>query len=332
MRPYFGYGSNRSSTSLRSDTYTPHRRSAAIYSPFSTSAWETNPSQSADDGDLRPMPDEGSASMQSYNDSQTGIWPQEDSYEQRTPYTTMTDMDNDIGILPHTTQPFPLVADADAAPFLGTQSYSFRHAPSLQGSHDVERTLEPAALSYTPPLTSQYSVPHSFHPSAHGGSGFSIINDRAMNLGVPLPQQIIKVEQPLHQLQSDQSSFSHYAPNNTLEAPRLATANIDFANSPAPASSPSISAATSSSIVEYCPYPGCRAKFTGSSWKDSLRRHKNNEHEKREKPICPVCRTVFGPGRKDNLKRHILSKHPEFQLPASRSLRSRRAAHRQRRP
>ena len=292
--------------------HTPHNPSAAIYSRYSNSVWETDSPQSADDGDLRPLPDEGSASMQSYNDSQTGIWPQEESYEQGTPYTTMTDMDFDIGILSTMTQPLPQVADGDAATPLDTQSYSFSGAPLLYGGLGAERTLETAAPSFIPPSTRQFLVPRYFYPSMHGRSGLSMVVDSTMDLGIPSAQQFINVEQPIYPLGSDQSSFSNLARNTTLDDPRLATASIDSMDSPAPAPSPSMSAATSTSIVERCPYRGCRAKFTGSSWKDSLRRHKNIEHENKEKPICPVCHKVFQSGRDDNMKRHIRNQHPEY--------------------
>ena len=270
--------------------------------------------------------------MQSYNDSQIGIWPQEESYEQGTPYTTVTDMDYDIGILSTMTQPLPQVADGDSATPFGTQSYSFSGAPLLYGGLGAERILETAAPSFIPPSTTQYSVPRYFYPSMHGRSGLSIVIDSTVDLGVPSAQQLIDVEQPIYPLGSDQSPFSNLAPNTTLDHPRLATASIESMDSLAPAPSPSMSAATSTSIVERCPYRGCQAKFTGSSWKDSLRRHKYNEHENKERPICPVCHTVFQSGRKDNMKRHIKSQHPEYQLPASRTVRSRRSAPRRRHP
>ena len=317
---------------LRSPIYTPHNPSAAIHSQYSNSAWETDPSQSADDGDLRPMPDEGSASMQSYNDSRTGIWTQEDSYEQGTPYTNVTDMDYDIGIISPMTQPSPQVADAEAAAPFGTQSYSFNGAPLLYGGLGAERTLETAARSFTPSSTSQYSVPRHIYPSIHGRSGVSIMIDNTMDLGVPSAQQPIEIEQYIYPFGSDQSSFSNLAPDTTSDNLRLATGSSELMTSPAPAPSPSISAATSTSIVEQCPYEGCRAKFTGPAWKDSLRRHKSNEHENRKKPVCPVCNIVFQSGRNDNVKRHVISQHPGYQLPVSRIVRSRRSAPRRRRP
>ena len=270
--------------------------------------------------------------MQSYNDSQTGIWPQEHSYGQGTRYTTVTDMDYDIGILSPTTQSFSQVADADPAAPFGTLSYSFSGAPLRYGGLGAEKTLETAASSFTTSSTSQYSVPRYSYPSTHGRSGLSIVIDSTRKFGVPSAQQLIEVGQPIYPLANDQSSFSNLVPNTTLDNPPLATERIDFVSSPAPAFSPSTSAATSTSILERCPYRGCRAKFTGSSWKDSLRRHKINEHENKEKPICPVCDTVFQSGRKDNMKRHIKSQHPGYQLPAPRNVRSRRSAPRRRRP
>ena len=270
--------------------------------------------------------------MQSYNDSRTGIWPQEDSYGPGTPYTNVTDMDYDIGILSLMTQPLPQVADAEAAAPFGAQSYSFNDAPLLYGGLGAERTLETVARPFTRPSTRQYSVPCHIYPSTHGRSGVSTMIDNTMDLGVLSAQQPMEVEHHIHPLGIDQSSFSNPAPDTTLDNLRLATGSIELMTSPAPAPSPSTSGAKSSSIVEKCPYRGCRAKFTGSSWKDSLRRHRSNEHdENKEKPICPVCHTVFQSGRGDNMKRHIISKHPEHQLPASRKLRSRRSGPRRRR-
>ena len=268
--------------------------------------------------------------MQSYNDSRTGIWPQEDVYEQAAPYTSVTDMDHDIGILSPIAQPLPQAADADTGAPFATQSYFFSGAPLVHGGLGAEWISETAAPSFTPPSTSQYSAARCFYPSTHGRSEFSIVIDNTMDLGLPSAQQLMEVQHPIYPLGSNQSSFSDLAPNTTLDNPRLATGNIDFMSSPAPAPSPSISAATSTSIVERCPYRGCRRVFTGPSWKDSLRRHRFNAHENKERPICPVCRTVFRSGRKDNMKRHVQSKHPQYELPASRDVRSRRPAPRRR--
>ena len=324
MRPCLGYRSGRSSTSLRSPSFTPHNPSAAIHSQHSNSAWETDTSQSADDGDLRPMPDEGSASIQSYNDPQTGIWPQEDSYEQSTPYTTVTDLDYDIGV--------PQIANIDAAAPFGAQFYPTRGPLFLHEGFGAERTLETVATSFTPPSTGQYSFPRYFSSSIHGQSGVSIIVDNTMDFGIPSAHQLINFDQPIYPLGSGQSSLLSLAPNTTLDNPRLTAESIESMNSLAPAPSPSISAATSTSIVERCPYGGCRAGFTGPSRKDSLRRHKKKHNEDKEKPVCPVCHKVFSRGREDNMKRHVTSKHPEYPLPAPRSVRPKRPAPRRRRP
>ena len=268
--------------------------------------------------------------MQSYNDPQTGIWQQEDSYEQSTPYTTVTDLDHDMGIFPPMMQPLPQVANTDAAAPLGAQFYPTRGPLFLHEGFGAERTLETVAPSFTPPSTGQYSVPRYYSSSIHGQSGVSIMVDNTMDFGIPSAYQLIDVDQPIYPLGSDRSSFSNLAPNTTLDNPRLTTESIDLMNSLAQAPSPSISAATSTSIVERCPYVGCQAIFTGPSWKDSLRRHKK-KHEDNEKPICPVCHRVFHGGREDNVKRHVTNQHPEYQLPPSRSVRPRRLAPRRRR-
>ena len=315
LRPSLGYRSERSSTSLRSHIYTPRNRSATIYSQDSNSAWETDASQPADDGDLRPMPDEGSASMQSYNDSQTGIWSQEDIYEQVIPYTTVTDMDHDIGHLSPMTQPLPQIAGTySAAPF-GTRSYFFGGAPFVHRGFGAEGILGTAAPLFTPPSTSQYSASRYFYPSIDGRSGLSIVVDNTMDPGIPSAQQLLEVQHPVYPLGSDQSSFSNLAPNTTSHNPRLPTGDVEFLSSPAPAPSPSISAATSTSIVERCPHRGCRKVFTGPSWRDSLRRHRSNAHGNKPKPICPVCHKIFRGGRKDNMKRHVENQHPGYELP-----------------
>ena len=264
--------------------------------------------------------------MQGYNDPQTGIWPQEDSYEEVTPYTTMTDMDYDMSIFSPMVQPLPQVVNADAAAPFNTHAYPTRGALLPDGGFGAERARETAAPSFPPPSTGQYSVPRYFSPSIHGRSGVSIMIDSTTDFGIPYDHQLIAVDQPIYPLGSDQSSFSSQAPNTTLDNRRLTTESIEFTDSPGLAPSPSVSAATSTSIVESCPYEGCQAVFTGSAWRDSLRRHKKNEHEDTERPICPVCHRVFYGGRKDNMKRHIKSQHPEYPLPASRHVRSRRSA------
>ena len=270
--------------------------------------------------------------MQGYNDPQTGIWHQEDSYEQGTPYTTVTDMDDDMGISSPMVQPLPQVANVAAAASFGTHSYLTRGALLLDGGFGAERARETAAPSFPPPSTGQYSVPRYFSPSMNGRPGVSIMIDSTTDFGIPYDHQLIAVDQPIYPRGSDQSSFSSLVPNTTLDNRRLTTESKEFTDSPGLAPSPSVSAATSTSIVESCPYGGCRAVFTGPSWKDSLRRHKKNEHEDAEIPICPVCHRVFHGRRKDNMKRHIKSQHPKYPLPASRNVRSRRSAPSRQRP
>lgn len=270
--------------------------------------------------------------MQGYNDPQTGIWPQEDSYEQGTPYTTVTDMHYDMGIFSPMVPQLPQVGNADAAAPFGTQSYLARGALLLDGDFSAERTPEIAAPSFTPPSAGQYSVPRYFSPSIHGRSGVSIMIDSTLDLGIPSAHQLTNLDQPIYQLGSDQSSFSSLAPTTTLDNRRLITESIDLTDSPSLIPSPSVSAATSTSIVESCPYEGCRAVFTGPSWRDSLRRHIKLDHKDTARPICPVCHRVFRGGRKDNMIRHVKSQHPGYPLPASRNVRSRRSAPRRRRP
>ena len=75
---------------------------------------------SADEYDLRPIPDDNSASMQSYNHSQTVIWPQEHTYGHIIPHLSIG-----VGVNPTKARspPREVFSKADAATPFGTESH-----------------------------------------------------------------------------------------------------------------------------------------------------------------------------------------------------------------
>lgn len=308
------------STNLLSPSNTPHRSSAATQSQYSDSAWETvPPSPSADDFDSRPMPDENPASMQSYNDSQIGIWTQEDTYRRGETYPTITDMglNNDTNIMMTRSVPQELQrfnADVDAAIFFRTQSHSDGGALLHNVGHDADGRPGSAALSFTPLSTSGGPVPQFLRPPINGRSGVSIVVDGTLDLGASLAQQPLEIERSSHQLGSNRISFSNIAPRITVDNSQLSATQP----SPTLAASPSPPIGTSAKAVLRCTHRGCQTTFKS---KDARRRHISNKHSDKIKLTCPVCPEVFNSRRLDNVKRHIKDKHPGHPLPAPRSAR-----------
>ncbi|KAF4632634.1 hypothetical protein G7Y89_g5488 [Cudoniella acicularis] len=62
-----------------------------------------------------------------------------------------------------------------------------------------------------------------------------------------------------------------------------------------------------------CPYEYCPKRFRGASAPNNRSRHVRVEHEKRNILRCPSCSTETG--RRDNLRKHFLKKHPSYVLP-----------------
>lgn len=338
--PPLSHRFRESFANLRPPTYTPQRSSPASQSQYSDSAWETlPPSPFADDNDSWLVPDENSASMQSYNDPRTGIWAPEDAYGPGTGYSSMRDMGHDNGgnftmtqlLQPHLQQ---VIANADSATPFSAQPDSNGGGFLLNTGLGANESPHSAAPLSSPPSTSGGPVSQSFQSSIKGQSAISIVVDSAIDLGASSARQPQAVERLFFQLGSDQSSFSDIAPRIALGNPPLPATDLPstrLIGSLAPAPSPSPSADTSNAEGVRCSHRGCRVKFGGEFWKDSLRRHKTHFHGDKKKPTCPVCNLVFKSGRPDNLIRHIMAQHPGYPLPASRNARPRKLARRQRR-
>ena len=328
-----------SSVNLCPPTYTPRRSYAGTHSHHSDSAWETIPSTpSTDDFDMRPMPDDNSASMQSYNHPRTGIWEvQENTYDRHTTRSSTGSIRPGDGIDPPKVQSllqnFQQVFDnADAATPFGTEHH-------FKG----EALLVDAALGgYQRPYTalSTPSITRCLEPQLNraplgGRSGISIQINDATDIGAFSIQQPPEVEQYLNPFGSDQSLLQGCAPRFMLDYSPLPASSLTSAvlmDPPVPLPTPSTSADTSTTGVAKCPYRGCSARYQGKKRMDTLRRHKRLEHSNRPKPVCPVCKLVFQSGRPDNVKRHFQDKHPSHPLPAWLNVRKMRSVPSQRYP
>lgn len=340
--PLLSHRFGESFANLRPPTYTAQRSSPATQSQCSDSAWETlPPSPFADDNDSWLVPDENSASMQSYNDPRTGIWAPEDAYGPGTAYSSMRDMGHDNGandnggnftmtqlLQPHLRQ---VIANADAATPFRAQPDSNGGGFSVNAGLGANESPQIAAPLFSPRSTSGGLLSQSFQSSINGHSGISIVIDSTMNLGASSAGQSQAVECFFYPLGSDQSSFSNIAPGITLDNPSLDLPDTMLTGTLAPAPSPSPSADTSTAEFVRCSHGGCQAKFRGEFWKDSLRRHNTRIHGDNINPTCPVCGLVFKSRRPDNVIRHIMTQHPGSPLPASRNARPRNLARRRRR-
>ncbi len=329
-----------SSTNLYPPSYTAHRSSAATHSQHSDSAWETDASPSADDFDMRPLPDENSASMQIYNDPQAGIWLQEGTYGQDPTYSTMRDMRHDNGIDSTVTQTLRqslqhVFDDADAAMPTGTESYRSRAATFPNASTSADGRQQMAHPSLLMLSTGGILVPQLSPNPFNRQSLVSIETNDTLNAGASLVQQRLEVEHPFYALGSDQNVTQNIPPMIIRDDTSLPATQLPHnrpTGRPAPVLTPSTSADASATGVAICPHRGCHKRFTGAKREDTLRRHKRLGHGNKPKPECPVCGLVFGSGRPDNLKRHIIGKHPDHPPPASRNVRTRESGPRRRLP
>ena len=333
-------GAEGGSTSLCPPTYTAHRSSAATHSQHSDSAWETDASPSADEYDMRPMPDENSASMQIYNDPQAGIWLQEGTYGQDPTYSTMRDMRHDNGINSTVTQTLrqslqQVFDDVDAAMPTGTESHQSGVATFPNASTSADGRQGMAYPSLPMPLTGGVLVPQ-FSPNPFDRQSLvSIETNGTLNVGASLVQQRLEVEHPFFAVGSDQNIAQKISPMIIRDDTSLPATQLPHntpTGRPAPVFTPSTSADASATGVVFCPHRGCHKRFTGAKREDTLRRHKRLGHGNKPKPECPVCGLVFGSGRPDNLKRHIIGKHPDHPPPASRNVRTRASGPRRRVP
>ena len=105
------------------------------------------------------------------------------------------------------------------------------------------------------------------------------------------------------------TSSSYASPTDVSYHPKTSPAtSIDLLSRTSGPTTPTASMAGSESgsgvtLCDLCP----NGKFGGTpgSQKRSLRRHKDKEHNNKEKLRCSTCDTTFVPGRPDNLKRHL---------------------------
>lgn len=264
------------------------------------------------------IPDDNFASRQSYNDPQTGIWPQENAYEQGGSYLTTVGMRLGSGITSNVARLLPpawqeMFANADAATPFGTDYYSNGRAPN-------------PSLSLS--STTESSVPQSSQFPYYGGSGNAIMVNATANAAAPPFQGPPEVGYSYLPSGSGDDAFPNIAPTTALDDLPLPTTMLSpdlSPNPPASAASPLASTGTPRTSVSRCTYEGCGAKFTGESRKDNLRRHKRLDHGNEPRPICPVCHLVIQSGRRDNLKRHMRDKHPGHPLLASLNVRGKKA-------
>lgn len=314
--------SEENSGNLRLPTYTPHNSSAATRSQYSDSAWETVPSTPlADDYDLRPVPDDNSASMQSYNHPQAGIWPQENGYGRRIPSYAIGN-----GVYPTVPSSVPqrlqeVLANADAATPFGMNSHSYGGASLVNASLGADRGAGLVTHALSPLSTTGISGPQSFRRPPNGQGGVSIV----VNGGTSLPtfpiQHPSEVERPFFQYADNQEDLRYGIILDSPNPPAPTLPPAVSTDSPSPPSSPLVTAHTATTGAEACTHSGCQIRYTGKSRKDTLRRHKRTVHNNESKPECPKCGLIMQSGRPDNLKRHIMKKHPGFPLPASLNVR-----------
>ena len=271
--------------------------------------------------------------MQSYNDSQTGIWIQEDAYEQASAWPAMRDVHQDDAngylTMPYLSQNVQEVfARADAATPFGTESYPNEGTQLLGGGVGAEGRREMMA----PPSLSQGTTLQFFPPLLEAQSGIAGALDFQ---GSPV-RQTLSVRQPSVPLISRQNSSQGTVPPVGLESASLSAPTIPpttLTSLPSPADTPHHSADTSTTGTTKCPHKDCQAVFKGPTKNnDSLRRHLKHKHGQEPNLICPMCPTVFRSHRPDNLKRHFANKHPDYLLPASFKVRTRTRAGKSRRP
>ena len=267
--------------------------------------------------------------MQSYNNSQTGIWPQEHTYGRIIPHLSIG-----IGVNPGVN---PTVAGtpprrlqevfsrADAATPFGVKTHSDRGTlpeGPMVGPNRGAGMLTPS-LSQMP--TSGDPVPQlSPFPSNGQAELLIMINGRIDFPHFPV-SYLPEVEQLFPQSGNNQEVLPNITPTIMLDnatpldtclPPAMST------NPPALASPPFATPTTLATDVVECTHTECHAKYAGKSRKDALRRHKRIVHGNKPKPICPKCHLVIESGRPDNLKRHITDKHPGYPLPASLNVRT----------
>ena len=327
--------SGGSPANLQPHIYNPHRSSAATDNQYSDSAWETLPqTPSADDPDPRPVPDGNSASLQSYNNPQTGIWPQVNTYARDSTYSPPMGMRHGNGTNSNVTHILPqslqkLFANADAATPFGTEADSNEGPLLVSAGLGADGKAAMAIPSLPPPSIIKGLLPQSSNIPFHSGSTILNVANDAMDSAIfPVQDYSPEVEHLFLPPISNQEILPNIAPMILLDNAPLSVNTLPPAMSldpPTSAVSALDSASTSDTAVSGCDYRGCQAKFAGGSTKDSLRRHKLHYHGHKPKPKCPECQLVIQSGRRDNLIRHVTRKHPGHPSLASLNVRGRKA-------
>ena len=287
---------------------------------------------SADEYDLRPIPDDNSASMQSYNHSQTGIWPQEHTYGHIIPHLS-TGIGVNTGVNPTVTRTPPrrlqdVFSRADAATPFGTELHSDRGAPLENAVVGPDRGAGMLTPSVSPMPISGDPVPQLFQFPSNGQAGGLIVINGRINFPAFPVSHFPEVKHFFPQSGDNQEVLPNITPKIMLENATPLGTCLPLAMSPNPpalASSPFATPGTLATDVVECTHTECHAKYAGKSRKDALRRHKRIVHGNKPKPICPKCHLVIESGRPDNLKRHITEKHPGYPLPASLNVRTTRS-------
>ena len=314
-----GHWSEGSSAGLHPHIPALHDSFGATHSHYSDSAWETVPTTpSADDYDLRPIPDDNSASMQSYNDSRGGIWPQEDTGMQCQTYMPLMSTRYENGINPAGTHLLPrklqeVFDKADAATRFATEVHSNEGALLVNAALGAGVTSGIAASSFPPLSTTGGLVSHFPQLPSDGRSENLIAINGTVKLATYSAERPPKVEHVFFPPSCDQKTAPHIAPTIVADNPPFPATNMPPAvslNPPASTPSPLASFGAPTTGVAKCTHKGCGARFKGVSRKDTLRRHNLNFHSEKPKPICPECHLVIQSGRRDNWKRHIKDQHP----------------------
>ena len=328
-----GHWSEGSYASLQPHTHALHNSSGATHSYYSDSAWETVPTTpSADDYDLRPIPDGNSASMQSYNDPRIGIWAQDNTYRQGQIYTPLMSMRHNNAVNPTGTRLLPrnlqeVCDNADAATPFATGPLLDEGALLTNAALGAGVRLGMAALSFPPLSTTGGPVTQFSQFPSECRSKALIAIDNTMKLATYSAERSPKVEHVFLPPGRDQKTAPHIAPTIVSGIPPFPATNMPPAVSlilPASTPSPSASSSAPTTGVAKCTHKGCRARFKGVSRQDTLRRHKLNVHSDKPKPTCPVCHLVIQSGRRDNWKRHIEDQHPGHPILESLNVRGKK--------
>lgn len=246
--------------------------------------------------------------MQSYNDPQLGIWPQENTYRQDRTYTSLMDTRHDGGIGPSITRLLPrnlreVCAKADAATPFATESHSSASTPTVSPALGAGETLGMTAPSFSLSIP-RASVSYLPHTPSDDRSEVMVTNTTKHFATFPGEWSPI-VDHISLSAGRDHKTASEIAPTISLDIRPLPATDLPplvFTDPPASTPSPPASTGAPTTGVAKCTHKGCGAGFKGVSRKDTLRRHKLIVHSNRAKPVCPQCHYVIQSGRRDQLE------------------------------